>query len=535
MEKRGLERLTDPRLNKGTAFTHEERVHYSLQGLLPSRISTLQIQVHRALANLRRQRDDIDKYSFLMALQQRNERLFYRLLIDYLDELMPIVYTPTVGQACLEFAQLFTQTAGFYISLEDRGGIKEIMRNWPEKDVRLIVVTDGGRILGLGDLGTNGMGIPIGKLALYCALAGLHPEQCMPVMLDVGTDNEKLRDDTMYLGLRKARATGEEYVSFVDEFVSAVKRVYPNALLQFEDFATHNALNLLDRYRDQLLCFNDDIQGTASVVLAGLYASTRITQVPLDKMRFLFIGAGSAATGIGELLVQALIREGMQSEEAYSRLIYFDRDGLVCTGRNDLSSHIRPFAVEGEPISILEAIQLYKPHALIGATGTPNIFTEELIRAMGEIHEQPVIFALSNPTTRAECTAEQAYSWTGGRAVFSSGSPFAPVHISGGIKVPGQGNNAYIFPGLGLGALNCQSRCVDDDMLIAAARALARSVSDQQLQTGCLYPPLKEARDVSLEIALAVAHTAARNGHAQLPVDEEFDQKLKEDRYWPDY
>jgi Malic enzyme len=535
MLKRGIEILNDPRLNKGSAFTHEERIHYDLLGLLPARISSFDMQLARALANVRRQRDDIDKYVFLSSLQKRNERLYYRLLIDHIDELMPVVYTPTVGQACQEFAQLFAQTAGMYLSLDFRGQLREILRNWPERDVRLIVVTDGERILGLGDLGTNGMGIPIGKLALYCSLAGIKPEQCMPVVLDVGTDNEALRNDTLYLGMRAPRLRGEEYLSFVDEFVSSVKRLYPDALLQFEDFATNNAITLLDRYRDQLLCFNDDIQGTASVVLAGLYASTRVTNIPLAEMRFMFIGAGSAATGIGELLVQALICEGLTEAEAYGRLIYFDRDGLVCNSRTDLIDHIRPFAKDGPAISMLEAVESFKPHALIGATGTPNIFTAELVGAMARHNLKPVIFALSNPTARAECTAEQAYLWTEGRAVFSSGSPFKPVHIDGEIRVPGQGNNAYIFPGLGLGALTCQASGINDDMLIAAARTLAESVSDQQLKLGCLYPPLKEIREVSVRIAMAVATTAASNGKTSCNIDDKFEQDLREYQYWPDY
>lgn len=534
-EKRGLEILNDARLNKGTAFTHEERIHYGLQGLLPPRISTIEHQVERALDNIRRHQDNIDKYVNLSALQKRNERLFYRLLIEHIDELMPIVYTPTVGQACQEFAQLFTQTSGCYLSLQEKGQLVEIMRNWPEKDVRLIVVTDGERILGLGDLGTNGMGIPIGKLALYCALAGIKPEQCMPIVLDVGSNNTELREETTYLGLRQERLRGKEYLEFLDEFVDGVKRLWPQALLQFEDFATHNAIQLLARYRNQLLCFNDDIQGTAAVVLAGLFASTRITGLSLADMRFMFVGAGSAASGIGELLVEALVHEGIEKAQAYKQLIYFDREGLVRTARNDLPLHIQHFATDSDELSMLEAIQTFKPHALIGATGVPHIFTEELVGAMAEINKQPVVFALSNPTSRAECTAEQAYTWSDGRAVFSSGSPFRAVHINGDIKVPGQGNNAYIFPGLGLGALECQAKAIDDEMLITAAKTLAASVSEQQLAYGCLYPPLKEVREVSVDIALAVAKCAARNGLAQQEVGEVFEKQLRDVQYWPDY
>lgn len=535
MEKFGQDILTDPRLNKGTGFTYEERSRYGLHGLLPSRTCTLEQQKDRALANIRRQQTDIDKYIFLSALHKRNERLYYRLLIDHVHELMPIVYTPTVGQACLDFAQLFTQTNGFYISIKDKDNIDNLLNNWPEKDVRMIVVTDGERILGLGDLGTNGMGIPIGKLALYCALAGIHPEHCLPVMLDVGTDNQLLRDSDLYLGLRQARVRGQTYDDFLEEFVTAIKSHFPKAVLQFEDFATQNAIALLERYQDQLLCFNDDIQGTASVVLAGLYASTKITRTPLAEMRFMFLGAGSAATGIGELLLNALELEGLSRSDALNRMVYFDRSGLVSKERTDLAPHIDHLASNLPVMTLLETINHFRPHALIGATGSPSTFTEEMITAMARINPHPVIFALSNPTTRAECTAEEAYRWTDGRAVFASGSPFAVVHINGEIKVPGQGNNAYVFPGLGLGVLGAKSTRINDSMLIAAAKTLAASVSDNQLEQGCLYPPLNDIREVSLQIAMSVAREAFNQGYSQTPIDAKFEQQLRNYQYDPRY
>lgn len=535
MEKFGQDILSDPRLNKGTAFTADERTQYGLHGLLPRRISTFEQQQERALANIRRQQTDIDKYIFLSALYKRNERLYYRLLIDHTTELMPIVYTPTVGQACLDFAQLFTQTSGFYISIKDKGNIDQLLYNWPENDVRMIVATDGERILGLGDLGTNGMGIPIGKLALYCALAGIRPEHCLPIMLDVGTDNEELREDEIYLGSRQARVRGPEYDEFIDEFVQAVKKHYPKAVLQFEDFATQNAITLLDRYQNQLLCFNDDIQGTASVVLAGLYASTRLTNTRLADMRFMFLGAGSAATGIGDLLINALQLEGLTYDQAVARLVYFDRKGLVSKQRDNISGHIAHLASDLPVMSLEETIQTFRPHALIGATGSPKTFTEEMLQGMAEVNDSPVIFALSNPTTRAECTAEEAYRWTDGRAVFASGSPFGVVHIKGDIKVPGQGNNAYIFPGLGLGALGAESTRINDTMLIAGAKTLAASVSDHQLEQGCLYPPLHDIREVSLQIALAVAREARKCGYSNIPVDGKFEQKLRDYQYNPIY
>ncbi len=535
MEKFGLDILNDPRLNKGTGFSAEERTRYRLHGLLPSRVSTFERQQERALANIRRQDEDIDKYIFLSALHKRNERLYYRLLIDHTTELMPIVYTPTVGQACQEFAQLFTQTSGFYISIKDKGNVDQLLNNWPENDVRLIVVTDGERILGLGDLGTNGMGIPIGKLALYCALAGIRPEHCLPVMLDVGTNNEELRNDEIYLGLREPRVRGEEYDAFIEEFIQAVKRHYPKAVLQFEDFGTQNAITLLERYQDKLLCFNDDVQGTASVVLAGLYASTKLTRTRLADMRFMFLGAGSAATGIGELLITALELEGLTHDEAVQRLVYFDRKGLVSKQRDNVSAHMTHMASDLPVMPLLETIHTFKPHVLIGATGSPKTFTEEMLNAMAAVNEAPVIFALSNPTTRAECTAEEAYRWTDGRAVFASGSPFGVVHINGEIKVPGQGNNAYIFPGLGLGALGAECTRINDSMLITAAKTLAGSVSENQLDQGCLYPPLRGIREVSLQIAMAVAREAKKCGYTTATIDATFEQKLRDYQYDPDY
>ncbi len=505
MEPTGLERLTHPRLNKGTAFTAEERKRYKLDGLLPHRISTMEQQLDRNLANFRSKANDIEKYIYLNALHRRNERLYFRMLIDNIDELMPIVYTPTVGQACQKFATIFRETSGFYISLEDRGNIKALLQNWPEPDVRLIVVTDGERILGLGDLGTNGMGIPIGKLALYCACAGVKPEHCLPIMLDVGTENETLRNDALYLGLRQARARGNEYAEFVDEFIQAVKALHPEALLQFEDFATPNAISLLDRYQNKLLCFNDDIQGTAAVALAGLFAATHLTKIPLEDKRYLFVGAGSAASGIGNLLEEALVNTGQTREAAREAISFVDYDGLVTNQRENLPLHVEAYAKDSPPMDLLDSVKNLKPHVIIGATGAPGIFSADVIQTMAKNHERPVIFALSNPTAHAECTAEDAYHHSSGRAIFASGSPFGPVFVNGAYKIPGQGNNAYIFPGLGLGALLGTLTEINNDILICAAHALAKQVSDKQLKQGCLYPPLCEIRDVSFDIALAVA------------------------------
>lgn len=535
MKKPGIEYLHNPRLNKGTAFTPEERLELGLTGLLPPRVSTMQQQIERSLANMRAKDNAINKYMFLAALQKRNERLFFRMLIDHITELMPIVYTPTVGQACQEYSSIYRETSGYYLSLRDKGRVEELLSHWPDQDVRLIVATDGERILGLGDLGTNGMGIPIGKLALYCACAGIDPSQCMPIMIDVGTENEELREDPLYLGLRQNRVRGEEYLEFIDEFIQAVKKRFPKALLQFEDFATPNAVSLLEKYRDELLCFNDDIQGTASVALAGLYAATRINNKKLSEMTYLFSGAGSAATGIGDLLSKAMQREGLSEEEANAKLFFIDSQGLVTQNRDYIAEHKKPFAANLPPMSFEEAIKQLKPDALIGATGTAGVFTQSIIETMGQNHESPIIFALSNPTANAECTAEQAYQWTNGRAIFASGSPFNVVHINNEIKIPGQGNNAYIFPGLGLGVLNSGATRVNDEMLISAAEALANSVSQTQIDHGCLYPPLKEIRKVSAKIAVAVAQTAEQCGLTQTPLPQDFDQLIQEKMYDPKY
>ncbi len=526
------------RLNKGTAFTEAERDEHGLHGMLPPLVTTMEQQIEHQLANVRRDISDIEKYIFLSSLHKRNERVYYRLLIEHIEELMPLVYTPTVGQACQEFARIYRESAGFYISLKNKGSMYELLDNWPEKDVRLIVVTDGERILGLGDLGTNGMGIPIGKLALYCACAGVHPEHCMPITLDVGTNNEEFLNGgpgPMYMGIREPRIRGQEYDEFIDEFVQAVKKRFPKALLQFEDFSTPNAIELLDRYHDQLLCFNDDIQGTASVALAGLFAATRINGKKLSEMTFMFGGAGSAATGIGHLLAQALENEGLSKEEAMSRLSFIDSKGLVTKCRDTLKTHVAPFAGDHKPMNLLEAVKTIQPDALIGATGRPGIFSQDVISAMGEQKDHPVIFALSNPTSNAECTAEQAYEWTNGKAIFASGSPFGTVHVHGEVRVPGQGNNAYVFPGLGLGAIYGGITRITDDMLIAAAHTLAENVSQNQIDSGCLYPSLKEIRDVSLNIAVSVAKCAEAQGLTQEPLPEDFKERVEKEMYFPTY
>ncbi len=531
----GSDLLFHPSTNKSTAFTLEERRRLGLRGLLPAQVSTMERQKERVLESLRRKAYDIERYIALRALQDRNERLFYRTLIDHIDELMPIVYTPTVGQACREFAHIFRQPRGFYVTPSDRGEIRQNLDNWPEPDVRVVVVTDGERILGLGDLGANGMGIPIGKLALYTACAGIAPEHCLPVMLDVGTDNEELLADPLYLGVPERRARGESYDDLVDELISALQDKWPRALIQFEDFLTPNAYRLLRRYRDRVFCFNDDIQGTAAVALAGVYASTRISGLRFEDLRIMFLGAGSAATGIADLTAEALVAAGLSRGEAVGRLSFVDLHGLLVASRADLQEHNLPYAQERAAMGFVDALRSVRPHVLIGATGAPGTFTREVIETMAEINDRPAIFALSNPTSRAECTAEQAYSWSAGRAIFASGSPFGSVDFEGRRYRPGQGNNAYIFPGVGLGAVACHATRVSEPMFLAAARALASQVTEARLDEGAIYPPLSEIRAVSAQIALAVAEQAYADGLARLPRPDDLHEHMRTQMYDPSY
>ena len=427
---RGVALLREPTLNKGTAFTAEERDALGLRGLLPPRVLTQEEQVSRVLENFHRLQTPLAKYIMLESLHDRNEGLFFRVLTDYPDEMMPIVYTPTVGLACQEFGHIFRRPRGMYISLEDRGHVAQILRNGGQHEVSMIVVTDGERILGLGDLGASGMGIPIGKLALYTACAGIDPAKCLPVVLDVGTNNPTLLNDPLYLGLGRPRATGEEYDGLVEEFLDATQQVFPGVIVQFEDFANHNAFRLLANWRDRICCFNDDIQGTASVALAGVLSALRVTGKPMREQTFLCLGAGEAATGISDLLVQALIADGLPEHEARRHCWLVDSKGLVVAGRGELAHHKRPYAHEHAPIpDFLTAVKTLKPTAIIGVSATANTFTEEIVRTMAAMNERPIVFALSNPTSRAECTAQQACEWSDGRALFASGSPFPAVDV----------------------------------------------------------------------------------------------------------
>jgi malate dehydrogenase (oxaloacetate-decarboxylating)(NADP+) len=531
-----MDLLHDPRLNKGTAFPMSERDVLGLHGLLPPRVLTIEQQLERIMANFRGKPSDLERYIYMVSLQDRNETLFYRAVIDHLADMMPIIYTPTVGEACARFGYVFRRPRGLYVSARDRGRVAEVLRNWPEPKVGVVVVTDGERILGLGDLGSYGMGIPIGKLALYTACGGIRPSLCLPVMLDVGTDNPALLADPLYTGLLQPRLRGEAYAELVDEFMTAVQEVFPGALVQFEDFATEQAVGLLARYRDRTCAFNDDIQGTAAVTLAALLVSGGVTGRRLSDERLLFLGAGAAATGIADLVVAALRREGMGEAEAVSRVWMFDARGLLVEGRPELPTWKRRYARAHPPIAGLkEAVLALRPTALIGVTGRAGLFTRGVLEAMGKVNERPLVFALSNPTSCAECTAEEAYHSTGGRAVFSSGSPFAPVDVNGRTVASSQTNNAYIFPGLGLAATETGARRVTDGMLLAAAEALAEVARAGPLAEGALLPPLDRIREVSAKIAAAVSRVVIAEGLAERELPEDLESHLAGRMYRPEY
>jgi len=532
----GAQLLHDPVLNKGTSFTEKERDVFRLRGLLPPRINSQEQQVARALESLRRKDSDLERYIFLMALQDRDEKLFYRLILDHLEELVPIIYTPTVGRACQEYGHIFRRPRGMFISLEDAGQVASVLCNWPYKDIRVIVVTDGERILGLGDLGADGMGIPVGKLALYTACGGIDPRLCLPVTIDVGTNNEELLKDPLYIGRGHHRVRGPIYDALIKEFVEAIQGLFPCALIQFEDFGNKNAFRLLAEYRDKACVFNDDIQGTAAVVMAGLHTAGRFTKKPLSEQHYLFFGAGEAGTGIANLLVEEMTDSGLSEKAARGRCWFADSTGLVVSSRHDLAEHKVQFAHRHsllvDPLSMIEAI---RPAAIIGVSGQPGIFNEQILKRMGEINERPIIFALSNPTSKSECTAEAAYRFTEGRAIFASGSPFDPVVLDGRTFMPSQCNNAYIFPGIGRGIVTSESRRVNERMILAAARALADQVTETDLAEGRIYPPLASIREVSLKIALAVANEAYDQGLAAAPRPPNLASYIRSQVFVPKY
>jgi malate dehydrogenase (oxaloacetate-decarboxylating)(NADP+) len=513
----GYQLLHNPRLNKGTAFTEAERRAYGLEGLLPPAVTTIELQVARRHAEIANLENDLQKYLVLSDLQARNETLFYAVLMSDPATYMPLVYTPTVGEACQKFAHIFREARGIYLPITAHGRVRDILQHWPDKDVRFIVVTDGERILGLGDLGAGGMGIPIGKLALCTACAGVPPQYCLPVVLDVGTNNQALLDDPLYFGLRQDRVRGDEYMEFVDEFVTAVQQLYPKCCIQWEDFANINAVPILERYRNEICTFNDDIQGTAGVALAGILASLGITRQKITDQRFLFLGAGSAGTGIAELISQAMAGAGMDIHEARRRNALFDINGLLVTSRKDLAEFQKPFAQDRAPIStFVEAVKALKPTGIIGVSAVPKLFNREVIETMAELNQRPIIFPYSNPTSRSECSAEEAYRWSDGRAIFASGSPFPPVDIGGRRFVPNQGNNVYIFPAMAMALFATEAKRVTDDMFLTAAHAIAEQVSEESLAAGLIYPPRERILNASLHVAERVATCIFDHGLARV-------------------
>ena len=532
----GHEIMNNHLYNKGSAFTDAERIALRIDGLLPPVVNTIEEQEVRIMENYRKKSTDIEKYIFLMALLDYNLILFNRVLVNHLEEMMPIIYTPTVGKACLEYSHILRRPQGVFLAAHEKGRYAELLRQWPESDVRVIVVTDGERILGLGDLGTSGMGIPVGKLCLYSAGAGIHFRHCLPVMIDVGTNNAEFINDPLYIGLRQERIRGEAYDEIIEEFVMAVQEVFPNALLQFEDFGNQNAFRLLENYRSRVCTFNDDIQGTACMSLAGLSAAMRLSGRKLQDQTFLFLGAGEAGTGIGELIVSALVKSGMSLASARQRCWFVDSKGLVIKNRDGLAAHKEPFAHDHAPVpDFLSAVQALQPTVIIGVSAQAGKFDKQVLETMAEINEQPIIFALSNPTANSECTAGEAYTWTEGRCLFSSGSPFDPVTIDDKTFTPGQGNNAYVFPGIGLGVIASQARLVTEDMFLVAAETLASQVSDDDYKIGRLYPSLGTIRQISLNIAAAVAELAFEEGLARVQRPENIKAFIQSQMFEPHY
>ena len=542
---RGARLLQEPMFNKGTAFSEDERRVFGLRGLLPDGVTTLAQQEERAYANIIRKEDPLERYVGIMALQDRNEQLFYRVLLDHLEEMLPIVYTPTVGLACQEYSHIFRRARGLWITPAHRGSIHAILGHAPFDDVRLIVVTDNERILGLGDQGAGGMGIPVGKLALYTAAAGIHPSRTLPISLDVGTDNQALLDDPLYIGFRQKRLRGPEYDSLVEEFVQAVKSRFPRALLQWEDFKKVTAFTLLERYQKVLPSFNDDIQGTAAVAVAGMMAGVRVSGTPLKDQRAVILGAGAAGVGIARLIRTALITAGMPPGLARERIAVLDSHGLVVDD-GPLDTHKKEFAwtaemaaahgmPKGSARDLETVVKVMKPTVLIGTSGEPGTFTEGVIRAMGDAVERPVIFPMSNPTSKTEAHPKDIMEWTQGRALIATGSPFAPVTYGGRTSQIGQGNNAYIFPGVGLGALIAQTREVTDEMFAAAALALAHSVTDEDIASGSLFPRVRELRRVAARVAASVVKTARDQGVGRMIKDEDIETVVRNAMWEPQY
>ena len=526
VDSEGAELLHNPILNKGSGFTHEERRLFGIEGLLPPAVSTLEMQVERRYESFNEKTTDLEKYIFLRALQDRNEVLFYAILLGHLEEMIPIVYTPTVGLACQKFSHIFRFTRGLFLSPGNIDEADAIFRSLPYKNIEMIVVTDSEGILGIGDQGIGGMGIPVGKLSLYVGAAGIHPANTLPVALDVGTNNEELLSDPLYLGVRQERLRGDEYFDFVDKFVSAVKRNFPDAVLQWEDFSKQNAFTLLERYRNDLPSFNDDIQGTGAVVLAGIKGALKISGGSYSEQVFAVLGAGAGGVGVTRQIYSALLGQGLSPDEARARIFVLDSRGVIFDGREGVDEYKREFSKSpgfakgwklenNDRITLFELVKNAGVSVLVGVSGVGGAFSEEIVKAVAQNTERPIIFPLSNPTDKTEAVPSDIYRWTDGKAIVAAGSPFPDVNHKGRVFVVGQGNNVFIFPGVGLGSLVAGTKIVSDEMITAAANKLSELVSTERLHLSCVYPPISDLRMLSREIAIAVAQTAVEQGLAE--------------------
>jgi len=534
--KHGIELLRDPSLNKSTAFTEAEKQALGLVGLVPDVMETDEIQLQRVMLQLSKKDTDLERYIYLMNLLDHDETLFYRTVMSDPARFLPIVYDPTIGEACLKFGHIYRQTRGMYLSITRRGKVKEILKNWPQKDVRFICVTDGGRILGLGDLGANGAGIPIGKLQLYTACAGVPPQYLLPMYLDAGTNNEQYLHDPLYLGMRKTRPATEDLYSFVDEFVQAVQEVFPKCCIHFEDWTGKDAVHLLQRYRDKYCVYNDDVQGTAGITLAGMINAAKVKGTKLKDEKYLFLGAGSAGIGLADLLCSALVRQGMTLKEAQSRVYMFDVNGLLESSRKDLFDFQLPYAHQHAPTrDFVAAIESLKPTTIIGVSTIGGAFNQKVIEAMARINERPVILALSNPTEHAECTPEQAYTWSKGKAIYASGVQFPPVHYNGQTFLPGQANNFYIFPAVGMAIFATQAKRVTDEMFIEAGQAVADQVPPDLLKQGLLYPLQSDILESEIQTAARVAKLVFDSGLATVPRPTDMIAFIRKHVYKPEY
>jgi malate dehydrogenase (oxaloacetate-decarboxylating)(NADP+) len=535
-KKRGMDLLQDPSLNKSTAFTEAEKQALGIVGLLPDVAESPDVQLSRVMMQLSHKSTDLDRYIYLVNLLDHDETLFYRTVMSDPARFLPIVYDPTIGEACLKFGHIYRQTRGMYLSIKRRGSVKEVLRNWPQKDVRFICVTDGGRILGLGDLGANGAGIPIGKLQLYTACAGVPPQYLLPMYLDAGTNNEQYLHDPLYLGMRKTRPPTAELFSFVDEFVEAVQEVFPKCCIHFEDWTGVDAIHLLQRYRDKYCAYNDDVQGTAGITLAGMINAVKLKGTKLKDEKYLFLGAGSAGIGLANLLCSALVAQGISLKDAQSRVYMFDVNGLLESSRTDLVDFQKPYAHKHAPTKdFVAAIESIKPTTIIGVSTIGCAFTQMVVETMSRINDRPVILALSNPTEHAECTAEQAYSWSNGKAIYAAGVQFAPVHYKGQTFLPGQANNFYIFPAVGMAIFATQAKRVTDEMFIEAGQAVADQVAPELLKQGLLYPLQSNILETEIQTAARVAKLVFDSGLARVERPADMVSFIRRHVYKPEY